>query len=258
MQTENEYKIVKNWVFINNYSLWRYRLTSKTPEMTNNVEEYWIMVFNNSEKLYAESDLWYYYSKLLYAPNAYHGYHNFRHMMHVTCETYDACKCMQVDPETFLVMLLAAIFHDYGHTGDGKVPDYVNIQIALTNLKVHIHPKHSFLIPKIMPFIEATEFPHKMIMPNGNPQYHELLLALRDADMSQSLFSVWQQQTIFGMGSEQHKSREEMLRGQLPFLKDILRFHSEWGKQRFNPMKEVRIAEVEFINEKIFHTNYYS
>lgn len=237
-------------MFINNYCLWRYRQTSKTRNMEPTFEDnYLISVIDNIDKKYEADNLWYYYDLLVNSPNAYNGYHNFRHMCHVTCELYDAGCYYNVDPETLLVMLLAGIFHDYGHTGVGLPGnlDSVNINRAITHLQIDILPKHAYLIPRIKTFIEVTEFPHKALMPNGDQLKHELLLAMRDADMSQSLFDVWIQQIIFGMGSEQGKSRDEMLQGQLPFLQKYLDFHSEWGKKRYYPMREKRIDEVNHI-----------
>ncbi len=218
------------------------------PDITKG-EEYLLAVFDNTQGLYATKNLWYYYEKLLRAPNAYHGYHNFRHMCHVTCEMYDAAIHYGVDKETFLVLLLAGIFHDMGHTGEGKHPDIVNINIALYYAENDLLPEHQYLFPRIATFIKATQFPHASL---PEDEEKELLLAMRDADMSQSLFVVWQQQVLFGMGQEQHKTMEEMLKGQEYFLHRILEFHSVWGKSKFDPKRLDRLKTVTFINEKVF------
>lgn len=220
------------------------------PDITKE-EEYLMAVFDNTEELYDARDLWYYYKIMLMAPNAYKGYHNFRHMCHVTCELYDAAKYYKVNKETFLVMLLAGIFHDMGHTGEGRHPDAINIHIALYYAERDLLPEHKHLFPRITTFINATQFPHGPL-PEGEET--ELLLAMRDADMSQSLFVVWQQQVLFGMGEEQHKSMEEMLKGQVYFLSVILNFHSIWGKARFEPRRVERLQQVTFFNEKVFHS----
>lgn len=219
-------------------------------------DDYLTTVFNNTEKLYAAQDLWYYHKKLVEAPNANLPYHNYRHMCHVTCEVYDFCKSTKVDPETFLVMLLGAIFHDYGHTGDGSIADSRNIEIAIESLSIHLHPIHAHLISRIIPFIRATEFPHKPL--TNIADNTELLLAIRDADMSQSLNIVWIQQTIFGMAAEQRKTRDEMIKGQLPFLTHYLTFNTEWAKNKFAPELKKRINFVAFYIDKLYNTNYYS
>lgn len=214
----------------------------------NNEDEYLLAVFENTEKVYQSPNIWYYYGILLESPNANNGYHNFRHMSHVTCEMYAAAKYYQSDPETFLVMLLAAIFHDMGHTGESKHPDAINIYIALAYAERDLLPEHKHLLPRITTFIKATQFPHTPL-PEGEDS--ELLMAMRDADMSQSLFIVWQQQILSGMGVEQHKTMKEMLKGQVYFLHAILKFHSKWGVERFEPMRIKRLKHVTFLNDRV-------
>lgn len=208
-----------------------------------------IQIFNNDEKLYAGDDLWYYAKKLFFAKNVKLGYHNFRHMMHVTYQVYDAIKYMKINPVAARYLLIAAMFHDYGHSGDGKRSDSWNIEKAIRAIKKHIHEDDKKYLKEIIRLIRSTEWfgeaGHNIL------EQDMFIDILRDADTSQTFDTSWMQQIIFGLGTELGKSPRKMLEAQLPFLQERVKFYSDWGKAKFGPILKERICEVKIWQQKV-------
>jgi hypothetical protein len=210
-----------------------------------------MMIINNDEKLYSGTDLWYYAKKLFFAKNAKLGYHNFRHMMHVTYQVYDAIKVTKINATGARILLLAAMFHDYGHSGDGTQSDSINIARSVERVKIHIDPNDEKYLTEIIRLIRATEWHGEA----GHSIFEQDMFIdiLRDADSSQTFDTSWIQQVIFGLGTELGKSPREMLESQLPFLENKVKFYSAWGKEKFEPILKQRIEEVKIWQEKILH-----
>jgi ABC-type transport system substrate-binding protein len=98
-------------------------------------------IIGNEENLY-EGNLIYYFRVLFFrANNLYNPYHNFRHMSHVLWLCYKACQYYshELPPRQMRTLLIAALFHDFDHTGRphrGDVdPDGINIEIAISGLR---------------------------------------------------------------------------------------------------------------------------
>lgn len=211
-----------------------------------------IQIFNNDEKLYAGKDLWHYAKKLFFAKNVKLGYHNFRHMMHMTYQVYDAIKYMKINPVAARYLLIAAMFHDYGHSGNRNKSDDFNIRKAVRGVKRHIdktNPTDKKNLKEIIRLIQATEWFGEA----GHNLFERDMFIdiLRDADSCQTLDTSWMQQVIFGLGTELGKSPREMLEAQLPFLQERIKFYSPWGKAKFEPILKQRIEEVKVWKEKV-------
>jgi hypothetical protein len=76
-------------------------------------------IIGNEENLY-EGNLIYYFQVLFFkANNLYNPYHNFRHMAHVLWLCYKACQyySQELAPRQMRTLLIAALFHDFDHTG---------------------------------------------------------------------------------------------------------------------------------------------
>lgn len=208
-----------------------------------------IQIFNNDEKLYAGKDLWHYAKKLFFAKNTKLGYHNFRHMMHVMYQVYDAIKYMKINPIAARYLLIAAMFHDYGHSGNQNASDSFNINKAVNAIKIHIDDLDRKHLKEIIRLIHATEWHGEA----GHNLFERDMFIdiLRDADTSQSFDTSWIQQVIFGLGTELGKSPREMLQAQLPFLEKRIKFYSLWGKAKFEPILKQRIEEVKIWQKKL-------
>jgi hypothetical protein len=186
-------------------------------------------VYANDAGLY-EGTLEHYLNVVFDAPNAEHPYHNTRHMTHVTWLCHDACCFYQDEwtPRQMRNLLIAASFHDYGHSGTFGY-DYLNIERALHGLKDNILPEDKEHLDDIVSLIKPTEFPYTI----PSEALTDLrALVLRDADVSQSLSIAWIQQVLIGLAREWKKPVREVLLMQEPFLSKLT-FHTSWARHRW-------------------------
>jgi hypothetical protein len=190
---------------------------------------------------YYEGNLIHYYKVIMdKSKHLKNTYHNFRHTFHVLWMCHDACMFYgeSLTPRAKRNLLIAALFHDYDHTGRSGNDD-INIQLAIRGLKNNIHESDVPYLSIIEELIITTEFPHKnKIMINDEDS---LISILRDADLSQAFSDAWVQQVIFGLANEMNLEPMQVFRMQESFLKN-LQFNSTWAKNKFTQ---------EMINEKI-------
>jgi len=198
-----------------------------------------VTIVNNEEKLY-DGDLRHYYSLVFSAPNVNNPYHNFRHMMHVFCSTYEGAAFVNYQfnfgSRRLRALLIAALFHDYGHSGQ-MGDDGQEVTTAINFLQTNLLPSDQDLWPEIKELISATKFPHE------NRETSLGVMIIRDADMSQLLSGVWLQQIIFGLAQEMSILPLANLNREIDFLHS-LEFQSDWGKQVLAPQIPERIAEL--------------
>lgn len=184
-------------------------------------------IVNNKDKIYA-GQLRYYLTVVFGAPNIYHGYHGLRHMLHVMWVCYQACiyysKLGTTDGRRWRNLLIAALFHDFGHTGK-QGDDAVNIEIAIDALRQYILPEDEEFLDEIIAILKATQFPHADL---GSSMTLEQSI-IRDADLSQAFGVAWIGEIAAGFGAELGKTPRQMLEQQLRFLNG-LKFYSDFGK----------------------------
>ena len=199
-----------------------------------------VSLITNEEGLY-EGDLKYYFKHIFNAPNVRAPYHNFRHMMHVACEVYDAMKYFKYD-ETHgkrkaRAFLIAAMFHDYGHPGK-MGNDHQNIIDAKSALQKYLLPEDQDLLESIENIIDATEYPHVEL-----PETLEVQI-IRDADTAQTFSDVWLQQIIFGLSQEMGVTPLKCLQDESKFIASIP-FKTQWAIDKYTEDKVQRLADIE-------------
>jgi hypothetical protein len=189
-------------------------------------------MIQNRDDLYTGVSLSHYFRVIMNAPNIHHGYHGLRHMLHVTWVCYQACKYYnrlgQMSKREARNLLIAAMFHDYGHCGQAG-DDALNIEAALDGLREHVDDVDRDYLVSISQIILATQFPHADL--GDSPSLGEQVI--RDADISQAFGTTWIGDIAAGFGSELDKDPVAMLEQQLMFLKDYAKFHSDFGKAFF-------------------------
>lgn len=211
-----------------------------------------IKIFNNDENLYAGGDLWYYAKKIFFAKNVKNGFHGYDHMTHVVCEVYDAIQIAKINPVYARALLIAAIFHDYGHSGDGSKSDSFNIERAVKAVKRHLQKDDKPHIKFIISLVRSTEWSN--VVGHNTLEQDIFINILRDADMSYMFSDSWMHFVIFGLSTEQKKSPSDILEIQTPFLEHKVRFYSQWGKAKFGKRIPARIAEMKIWQEKMLGT----
>lgn len=207
-------------------------------------------IIENGNLRYAGSDLIHYFRLVMRAPNFHAPYHNFRHMAHVCWEAYDGGVHMGLDPRELRNLLIAALMHDYDHTGT-KGDDSVNIERSIRALDKYALEEDRPYLLDIREYIRATRFPY-----DDRDQFNQNHLILRDADQSQTFSLVWMQ-SLAGLAKELDISYESMLRGQKAYM-ESLKFHTLWGKNKFVPLIPMHIARVDkilsLIQEETVHS----
>lgn len=187
-------------------------------------------IIYNENRLYEGNLIPYFKVIFNNAQNLNRPYHNFSHMFYVVWACYQACvyysyRGGNLSPRKMRDLLIAAMFHDFDHSGMAGNDD-LNIARSVRALEKYILPEDRPHMEDIALLIRATEFPYKIAS-------EELSLSgqiIRDADVAQTFSEAWIQQIIFGLSAEWSKTPIEILKAQISFLKGI-KFHTEWGRK---------------------------
>lgn len=189
-----------------------------------------IEVFTDPRGIYS-GNLKHYARIIFSAPNIHHGYHGLRHMLHVTWVCYKACeyyaRIRGLTPHQMRLLLIAAIFHDYGHMGR-KGDDVINLDVAVTAMRQSLLPEDLPYTNDIEQIMRATQYPHVDL---GSAETLEQSI-IRDADISQVFGVAWIGDILGGLGREYEMTPLEMLEVQLNFLNTV-HFSSDFGRVFF-------------------------
>lgn len=137
------------------------------------------------------------YFKILITENKGNNnpYHNFYHTCCVIKNCYFIAKSENIYDKKIRLILIAATFHDFNHSG-GKLSDDKNVKIAIDSFKKYTKESEAdnFYIENI---IKSTQFPY-----NKNDKLSISQKVIRDADILQRFEENWMQQYIFGLNKE--------------------------------------------------------
>lgn len=198
----------------------------------------------NVENVY-EGNLIKYFQILFHeASNKFHPYHNMRHMLHVAWECYHGARFYKMEPRAFRNLLIAALFHDFNHSGQMVGSDDLEIERSLRALRKHILPEDAPFLEVIERDIRATQFPHIVSV----AEMSQSAMILRDSDMSQGFATAWIQQILFGLSIEMRVTPKELLVMQKSFLSEV-KFSTSWAKEKYDCLRKQRIEEVEAMLE---------
>jgi len=202
-------------------------------------------ILQNGEELYEGNLVPYFGLVLRFAQNLRNPYHNFKHMFHVLWLCHEACRFYKntkntLSPREARNLLIAAMFHDFDHTGRSGNDD-LNIELALRGLKKCLLNEDAMFFDDIAAIIRPTEFPYKVAV----EELPLLAQILRDADVAQAFSQAWIQQVVFGLSGEWGMNPIEILKMQKAFLGNLAPA-TEWGRQMF-PREAInaKIAEAE-------------
>jgi len=198
-------------------------------------------IIRNDRALYEGNLIHYFRAVFNHARNLHYPYHNFRHIFHVLWLCHEACLFYRdrLTPRDMRNLLIAAMFHDFDHSGDMSDDD-INILRAVRGVKRHLREEDKDYLADIIELIQTTEYPYKTTPPPSALSAQ----IIRDADMSQALSVAWVQQVIFGLALELNTTPLAVLKMQGPFMLG-LNFRTEWGQEMF-PKSEIaqKVKEV--------------
>jgi len=167
-------------------------------------------------------------------------YHNNEHMINVfnnSMVLFNHYKDeYKLPPYHKLVLGLAALFHDFDHSG-GRLKDSENIELALVALKEFLKTiNKSDLYDDIENIIIATEFPHLDI------DLDILQKIIRDADTMGGIIEGWKS-VVTNLASEYNKTLVEFIPSQIKFL-DTVKFNTDYCNGLLKNNKEKIIEEL--------------
>lgn len=167
-------------------------------------------------------------------------YHNNEHMINVFNNAmilFNHYKDeYKLPPYHKLVLGLAALFHDFDHSG-GRLKDSENIELALVALKEFLKTiNKSDLYDDIKNIIVATEFPHLDI------DLDILQKIIRDADTMGGIIEGWKS-VVTNLASEYNKTLVEFIPSQIKFL-DTVKFNTDYCNGLLKNNKEKIIEEL--------------
>ncbi len=208
------------------------------------------LLLDNPFNLY-EGNLVHYYQVILFrAQNLKKGYHNFRHMFQVAFNCYEACEFYQENAKQLLSplemrkLLVAALFHDFDHSGLFGHDD-LNLKRAVRGFEKHVQECDKPFIGEIGSIMWETKFPYE----NEVDDLPLVSKIIRDADMGQTFSEAWIQQVIMGLSEEWNMAPIDVLKSQPKFLSE-LRFHTSWGQKKFpQSVIDRKIAESQALIE---------
>ena len=181
------------------------------------------------------------YFKAIYnSKSANLPYHNIEHLLGVMTDVLEACHFYFFSFTETRTLLIAALFHDYNHTGV-MGDDVINIKIAIDGITEHILESDKIWLPDIISYISATQFPHSSIEDTEENLPQNII---RDADVAYTLKDEWFNLVTNGLGAEMGKTPEEMLKMQVPFMENYLVLTTDWAKEKYAKTIKARIAEV--------------
>jgi hypothetical protein len=189
-----------------------------------------------------EGDLCHYFRVAEAAPNRANGYHGLRHPYHVLFLCHLAALYYQdkLTPREIRNLLIAALFHDYGHLGGKAKSDRENIERAVVGLRKHCLDIDRPYLSDIEDIMWATEYPHKDA--DKEPLVNQII---QDTDLCQAFDTAWYTITIHGLGGELGLTPLQMLERQPAFIRSIV-FKTAWAEQQFPlAMREAKIAEAQ-------------
>jgi putative nucleotidyltransferase with HDIG domain len=166
-------------------------------------------------------------------------YHNFTHTAEVAKATEEIADCISINENDKEALIIAAWFHDIGHTETCEGHEDVGIALAEKFLKENNYPKDG--IAKVILLINATRMPR-------NPK-NILEEIICDADLHHLGTKD------FDKKGELYKNEIEALKGCKIPEKDWLqnnlkfmeqhKFYTDYAKQRFETQKNINYIKTE-------------
>lgn len=156
------------------------------------------------------------------------NYHNLKHLLFVADTSMVIAGTENISTRQSINVCLASLFHDYNHSGNGKVPDYVNIENAIlgfdTFLSQSTHRMGNGNRNEVIDLIASTEFPRE-----HSPR-HVMDMIIMDADMLQCYDNDWFVYSVAGLAKERGESLSEAIEMQKKFLSTVS-FYTRHGKK---------------------------
>jgi len=177
-------------------------------------------------------------------------YHSIDHLFSVFQMCFEIIhynKVYDYDVNYKLELYIAALFHDYAHSG-GKLTDSENIINALDGVMLFHKANPEFDLNIVIQIIKATEYPYT-IDENDFTLFEQKII--RDADMCYLFQPLSIVKLYSGLRSEFGTDYNTFLNNQFNFLNNV-KFYTEYHNNLWeNSVKELRLNELEMLKQYV-------
>lgn len=172
-------------------------------------------------------------------------YHNIKHTLDVFKNCYNLSFYEEIDEKSTIELCLAALFHDFNHSG-GQLIDHQNIINALLALDGFFitHQTYNAIVDKnkISEIIKATQYPYVI----SDDLLSTEQKIIRDADMLQTFEEDWVTMIMFGLRKEMKKNMTEMIKIQIGFLENM-KFYTKWAEEKYKSLKSRNLTDLQHL-----------
>lgn len=195
-------------------------------------------------KLVQKYNLEYYFELLLTKNSAItNPYHNIFHTITVFVNSYHMAKSENCSEEQIRTILIAALFHDFNHSG-GKKSDQDNIKEAISFFEKHSKESDS-VNDNVIEIIKSTEYPYTINEKDLNLEQK----IVRDADLTQMYTDNFLQQVIYGLlVQEQGLELNKAIETQIKFMNYVHPL-TKYGNQLYTKFMDKRMLDIIYINK---------
>ena len=188
-------------------------------------------------------------------------YHNLQHAMYMVEDAYEGALAeglATTDTHPIIkALIMAAIFHDYGHTGgvfhlaagSPYPPDSENIAIAVAKVSSLLRSgfwPSGVSLDMVIASIKATEYPYTESPENITPSGR----ILRDADLLTSAKITFVPHVIYGLSEEMGYPLKTLAQGEKIFLMKVV-MTTEWGRTHWAVELPRIIEELDFFSQTL-------
>ena len=172
----------------------------------------------------------------------YNPYHNNKHIIDVfknSMMLFDIYrKEYGLKHKDKIELGLAALFHDFDHSGGKLKKDSQNIELSIKALHDFIDTLYEIEVNEnnIIEIIKATEFPHKHM------ELNILQEIIRDADMLSSITDNWFEQMV-SLASEFKKNLTNFIPIEINFINSV-EFYTPYCKKVLTDRRDRIVKEI--------------
>lgn len=177
-------------------------------------------------------------------------YHGIDHLFEVFKMVHNIIlnnTIYEYDVNYKLELYIAALFHDYAHSG-GVLTDDKNIINALEGLYLFHQANPYFDLSITTEIIKATEYPYS-IKDEDIKLFEQRLI--RDADMCYLFDDLSVVKLYYGLRVEFKKDLNEFYNNQYNFLNNV-QFYNEYYNNLWNTsVKDIRLKELQLLKDNV-------
>jgi guanylate kinase len=190
------------------------------------IEKYWEMVETNN-------------------PSNEKPYHNLFHLHCMVKYCYEIAKSVNLGESDTRLLLLAAMYHDFGHFGTN---DHLNVIKAKQIFRVHtLFTKNTeplcavpIDVEAVETIISATQYPYVI----DDSDLNQCQQIIRDADLLQWTEDTFIDHVVKGLSVELGIPLLEFIPKQRAFMMSM-HFHTDWAQKRYYHYLDQRIQELD-------------